>query len=911
MTKEGKIVSHSLEQIYFSGLDKDNGRSGFSILNPAQRIAFLNHYRKGVKRIFKANLKRPVVTQKEVEKVRNSIKPKPLPQIRREVPLRVWRWKYCRYVETKSVFDLNGSENLSFFQMDEDHCRLFKGKKTVIKIDTTGSEREWHQALEWTGSLPEGIYKIVLEYRILDNPQPPPDSFFYISVKEIRPSYRECGYLKWSGRKDARGRKKVVFTVTAGSVTKISFGVRFYASVEISGLKITELKEPKTVQGWQFPDYQDSHWKRLSLPKMFQKKDGILLRTSVRVGPYQRAYLKAVNTIENVQLWLNGLPLGSHWGREPFEIDLGKRLVPGSDNILCLKIDGREPSFGIAGEITLVLTGRVFIENLAVNTLCFQKSRAKVLVECQIKNELKEAFPGSLEIKIYRWFPKESRKPVAVKSLKLQILESTSKKIRKTITIPKPEPWMPEDPHLYLLRTVIRDRKGVALDDTATTFGLRKIEVLGREIYLNGKRVFLKGASDMAVWPPLEKVYLNAEAPPDECLIKDILLIKRMNGNLLRWHPGIATGFTNYVTRGFPTNYTRIAEIADYLGMFLMTGVGFWVWQSDHTQDGEYNHWFDRHVSPSIALFRNHPSIIIWEGGNENRQHMASRELVEFCDYASRKILSADKTRLVVPSSGWSHKLKKGGIQKIVQNNGGYVGFCLSNHNYPGWFSPWEEIWAKNSQRWYPLEEMDMPFLLGEFGAEAMPCWELYPDEPWYKIWRHWDGSSLSKLERTTVGRCLLFQEWEVSQAYQALVLQHLVSRVRLSKGSGTVVCTLADSQRDDGTYHKGVCDLYRIPKLGFYALKMCYQDLFVEGTAGDIVFGSKDRINPVVINNGPTRSIQLEIIIEDGRKKVIQRELKRLKLKRDSITRLDPVDPQFPKPGFYTIYYLVRDAGK
>ncbi|MCD6218756.1 cellulase family glycosylhydrolase [Candidatus Calescamantes bacterium] len=896
------------EQVYFSNSDKDDGRTDFcggnSPLDTKQRIDYLKYYIKGMKEIYNYDLTRPVVTDEDVRKVLLSLKPKPLPTVRSEIILKDWLIKCVKYIEEESRF-------CSKWQAAKNTMISYRRDGgIVVRANTIDSNREWHKCFWNTSGLSGGkTYKICFNYKILATPQPTADSFFYLSIKEFRPSLREYAYIKWSGKEGNMGKKEVIFTLNPNSRYKILFGIRFKASIEIKNIKITKLKEAPVFQSWHTRKYDDSKWDPVSIPKLFQGGDALLMRKTVRINSFQKAFLKIVSLIENAQIWINGFLICQHWGREPFEIDLSDKLIPCTDNLIAIKIDKREPSFGIGGNISLVLTSNIFINNVLVNTINLNEKKARVLLEIDIKNEQNNSFNGVLEIKLYPWFPEENKRVVINKNYKVQIEPKSSLKLKKFISVLEPYPWSPEKPCLYLAKATLKDRFHKEIDDYVTSFGLRKISLLKKAIYINNRKVFLKGASEMAVWAPINKVYLQAEVPSDENIIRDILLIKKMNGNLLRWHPGIASGIDGYVTRGFPTNYERIVELADQLGIYLMTGVGFWLWQSDHTRDGEYKHWFDKHVSPSIEVFKNSPSIIIWEGGNENCQHGSSKELVEFCDYVSHKITSVDNTRLIVPSSGWSHKLSLAEIKKIIR--GHPKRFCLSTHFYPGWYSEWSEIWSEDTKQWLPMQQLDIPFLLGEYGAEAMPCWDLYPNEPWNKIWKHWDGSSLSILDKLRIGRPLQLKEWIISQAYQALVLQNIVSRVRLSKGSGAIVCTLADSQRDDGSYHKGICDLYRRPKLGFYTLKMCYQDIFIQSTNGDIVFGPNDKLYPNIVNEGKERSIKLGIVIKDIHGIVVHRETRQLRLKKGSLAKVKAISPKFPKTGIYWIYYKVEEIFK
>ena len=93
--------------------------------------------------------------------------------------------------------------------------------------------------------------------------------------------------------------------------------------------------------------------------------------------------------------------------------------------------------------------------------------------------------------------------------------------------VPRPRLWSPESPHLYRLRVCARG--GAADGDVAAeTVGFRRIEIRGRDFYLNGKRLVLKGVCRH------EFLASHAFSPPQAAVERDLALIKHAGFNFVR-----------------------------------------------------------------------------------------------------------------------------------------------------------------------------------------------------------------------------------------------------------------------------------------------------------------------------------------------------------------------------------------
>jgi hypothetical protein len=217
----------------------------------------------------------------------------------------------------------------------------------------------------------------------------------------------------------------------------------------------------------------------------------------------------------------------------------------------------------------------------------------------------------------------------------------------KELNIINPALWWPNGygkPNLYRIRLQYAGNSGIS-DDTTFVFGIRTvsskaIDVSGsyrRDFYVNERRIHLTGGA----WVP--DMMLNRDSLRYDY---EIHLCRNSNINLLRiWGGGV-------------TPCDEFFEAADRYGMLVWSD--FWV--TGDTQ-GEFKgspDWplqgnvFIRNMKNTIMRIRNHPSLLVWTGGNEGH---ARKELY---DAMRESIISLDGTRPFIPSSSGFAKLPAG-----------------------------------------------------------------------------------------------------------------------------------------------------------------------------------------------------------------------------------------------------------
>ncbi len=215
------------------------------------------------------------------------------------------------------------------------------------------------------------------------------------------------------------------------------------------------------------------------------------------------------------------------------------------------------------------------------------------------------------------------------------------------LQLPKPKLWWPNGyghPNLY--RAVIQYSDSRGLNDESTVlFGVRSVsskttevnKSLRRDFFVNGKKIFLLGGA----WVP--DMMLNTDSTRYD---RELHLLHNSRINLVRiWGGGI-------------TPPDVFFDLTDRYGLLVWSD--FWV--TGDTQ-GEFKgspDWplegkvFRHNMTSTIYRIRNHPSLLVWTGGNEGH---ARKELY---DAMRDSVIALDGTRPFIPSSSGFAKLPTG-----------------------------------------------------------------------------------------------------------------------------------------------------------------------------------------------------------------------------------------------------------
>ncbi len=187
--------------------------------------------------------------------------------------------------------------------------------------------------------------------------------------------------------------------------------------------------------------------------------------------------------------------------------------------------------------------------------------------------------------------------------------------------------WNDEEPRLYTL-FVESGNECIRL-----SVGFKRIEVIDRVVYINGKKVKAKGVNRHDSHPIL------GHATPLEHFTEDLMIMKRHNVNTIR-------------TSHYP-NDPRFYELCDKYGFYVIDEtdlethglcVGNWSMLTDSPE------WTESYLDRARRMLerdKNHACIIMWSVGNESGAGLNHKRMSEFFKSrdGSRLVHAEDETR--------------------------------------------------------------------------------------------------------------------------------------------------------------------------------------------------------------------------------------------------------------------------
>lgn len=330
--------------------------------------------------------------------------------------------------------------------------------------------------------------------------------------------------------------------------------------------------------------------------------------------------------------WLNGESLGSHegmFGKIIYNISniknginsLTIRLAPLKNFKSRFEVLKCQMSFGwdiapklktsgIWDDVYFIISNKIYFSSCYI-TSDLKKDQAFIHFILDITNDLQKEY---IKLKITIEGKNFQCEPTFYES-DIELNEGLNK-IEQVITLKNPElwnTWDKDEPNLYQAKIELI-KNGETLDDISETFGIRKIEFLPNSnnpkhfpwiFQINGKKEYIRGTN----WIPPDSLFGRIDKDRYE---RNLKLVKEANINLIRiWGGGIREKKAFY-------------ELCDELGIFIWqefpiacvqtVGINF---LAGLPTDKKYLKLFQTEAESIVRELRNHPSLILWCGGNE------------------------------------------------------------------------------------------------------------------------------------------------------------------------------------------------------------------------------------------------------------------------------------------------------
>ncbi len=172
--------------------------------------------------------------------------------------------------------------------------------------------------------------------------------------------------------------------------------------------------------------------------------------------------------------------------------------------------------------------------------------------------------------------------------------------------------WSPEFPHLYEVDIILKTGN-VNLHRIAGKFGFRTVELKPHDgFYVNGQKIRFKGVNRHSFWPE------SGRCLSKELSIKDVNLMKDMNMNAVRMSH-------------YPPD-EHFLDVCDSLGLFVLDELAGW----QTYYDAEIGH---KLVKEMVTRDVNHPSIVIWDNGNEGGNNVEVDDDFHLYDPQKRPVI--------------------------------------------------------------------------------------------------------------------------------------------------------------------------------------------------------------------------------------------------------------------------------
>jgi hypothetical protein len=343
------------------------------------------------------------------------------------------------------------------------------------------------------------------------------------------------------------------------------------------------------------------------------------------------------------RVWLDDRPAGTNDSLStPHRYDLGSDLSPGRHR-LTVRVDNRmvvdigENSHSISDHTQgnwNGLVGNLVLEStpaLWINALRFHPSAARRSVRVEGRLGNRSGTGGATRIAFeFQPLPAGSVNPpgAAVTGAAEVRYDNAGGAFAAAFALGPGAPlWDEFSPSLYQVTA----RLEASRHTVTNQFGLRDFGVAGTQFVINGRKTFLRGTLECAIFPR------TGHTPTDPDSWRTVIRAAKAHGlNNLRFHSHCPP--------------EAAFQAADELGMYLHVECGSWANQSTTLGDGKpVDAWVYREADRILDAYGNHPSFVMLLYGNEPGGNRHGAYLKQWVEHYK----ALDARRLYAAGAGW------------------------------------------------------------------------------------------------------------------------------------------------------------------------------------------------------------------------------------------------------------------
>lgn len=448
-----------------------------------------------------------------------------------------------------------------------------------------------------------------------------------VQAKWFQQRLTETVHLPGSMAENGKGDEVSLKTKWTGSIYDSSF---FFNP------RLKKYREPGNLKipFWLTPakHYVGVAWyqKQIQLPKDWKGKRWVL--------SFERAHIETRVWVDDQEIGMRNSLVAAH------EYDLTNYLIKGNHTIsvrIDNRIQGRPGAInvgpdshsvtdhtsgnwnGLTGKLALSAGQQTWIDDLQVYPNIHDQS---ILLKLQLKTLLLGLQKGSIQFVVKPLF--KSQQNIPVTTIEYQ-LHQTEDSLQLSIPMGKSvQLWDEFHPNLYQMIAILQDGKGKT-DSTKVSFGMREIKVVGKQILVNGRPVFLRGTVNNSEFP------ITGYPATDLASWERIFKIAKAHGlNHFRFHSFCPP--------------EAAFQAADKVGIYLQPEGPSWPNHGTSLGDGRpIDAFLWTETERMVRNYGNHASFCMLSAGNEPAGRNQAKWLADFI----LKWKARDNRRIVTGAS--------------------------------------------------------------------------------------------------------------------------------------------------------------------------------------------------------------------------------------------------------------------
>ncbi|TDB77353.1 glycoside hydrolase family 2 TIM barrel-domain containing protein [Micromonospora sp. KC721] len=341
-----------------------------------------------------------------------------------------------------------------------------------------------------------------------------------------------------------------------------------------------------------------------------------------------QVFLRFEGATSGYFVWVNGGYVGyDQGGYTPAEFDVSALLRPGRNRIAVQVHRWGSGSYledydqwrysGIFRDVTLRRTGATWLRDAYLTTdLASDHRNATFTAQVDVARSAKGR-TGRHTVRARLLAPNGRTVTTLAGHVDLTT-GSTGGRVTLSTPVINPAKWSAEDPNLHTLSLELLGPDGRTEHATAQPVGFREVEVRDRQVLVNGKRILIKGTNRAETDPDTGR-YVSRDAQRT-----DVFLMKKLHINGVR-------------TAHYPSD-PYFYDLANKHGLWVADEVDIETHARERcpsvclADKPEWAAAFADRFAAMVARDKNHPSVIMWDTGNEAGLGSAHHAMAAWAD---------------------------------------------------------------------------------------------------------------------------------------------------------------------------------------------------------------------------------------------------------------------------------------